>query len=202
MLRLTRYRIGYVGVLALVGAAAIVLVARADLRLTAIALVALILVIPGRINGYLWRDFYRGTRLVRLGRHAEAIPYLETFRSRLAQRPQLKRAIWLAWPSYTPDIEVMTLTNLGAARFGLSELAAAEADLVHATELDPQSAVSWLNLAVVRRARGDLDGAERAAAEAHRLGYRDNAVDRAQRGMGAALTRLEGRGIPGPPSPS
>ena len=74
MLRLTRYRIGYVGVLTLVGAAAIVLLARADFRLAAIALVALVLVIPGRINGYLWRDFYRGARLVRLGRHARPFP--------------------------------------------------------------------------------------------------------------------------------
>ena len=202
MLRVTRYRLGYAAVLAMVIAATFLAVTRAGISLPVVALVALILIIPGRINGYLWRDFYRGTRLVRLGRSAEAIPVLEAFRACVAERPQLKRAIWLAWPSYTADVEVMTLTNLGAARFGLGDLAAAETDLLRATDLDPQSSVSWSNLAIVRRARGNLDGAARAAAEAHRLGYRDTALDRLQRGMGAALTRLEGRGIPRSDSPS
>lgn len=201
MLRLTRYRLGYVAALTVLGTAAFALAARADFHLAAVALIAAVLVVPGRLNGYLWRDFYRGTRLVRLGRHAEAIPYLESFRARLAERPQLKRAIWLAWPSNTPDVEVMTLTNLGAARFSVRDLDGAEADLVRATELDPQSALSWLNLAVVRRARDDSEGAEHAAATAYRLGYRGNALDKAQGGMGAVLTRLEGRGIPGSHSP-
>lgn len=202
MLRLTRYRLWYVTVVVILGAAALAILARADFRLAAIALVALVLAIPGRVNGYLWRNFYRGTRLVRQGRHAEAIPYLERFHARVTEQPALKRAIWLAWPSYTPDIEVMTLTNLGAARFALGSLDAAEADLVRATELDPQSAVSWLNLAVVRRARGDAEGAARADAEAHRLGYRGNAIDRTQYALGTILTRIEGRGIPSSRSPS
>jgi tetratricopeptide (TPR) repeat protein len=202
MTRLTRFRLGYVTLLAVLAGASVAVIALADFRLLAFVLVVIVLLIPGRIQGYLWRDFFRGTRLLRLGRHAEAIPYLESFRGRVSQRPLLKRAIWLAWPGYTADVEVMTLTNLGAAHLGVGALDAAEDNLEQATRLDPQSALAWVNLAVVRASRRDSAGAEHAAAEARRLGYRGNALDRVQQALSGMLTRVEGRGIPASNSPS
>lgn len=195
MTRLARYRLGYLGALVGLGGAAVAIVAAADYSPLAILAVGLMLLAPGRLQGVLWRDFFRGTRLLREGRHAEAIAYLEGFRIRITQRPSLKRAIWLTWPGYTANADVMALTNLGAAQFGLGDLDAAERDLTTASALDPESPLPWLNLGLVRSARGDTSGAERAFVEARRHGYRGGSLDRIQQTASGLVTRLEGRGL-------
>jgi tetratricopeptide (TPR) repeat protein len=192
MTRLGRYRLGWLVVfLALLGAATALFV-WTGARPLPLLLIALILFIPGRLQGVLWRDFFRGTLLLRQRRFVDAVESLERFRARVAARSALKRAIWLSWPGYSADIEAMTLTNLGAARLNLGAPDEAERDLRAALALDAESALAWLNLGLVHAARRELEPAARAFAEAQRLGYRGGVLDRVQDAASGALARVDG----------
>jgi tetratricopeptide (TPR) repeat protein len=192
MTRLARYRLGWVVMCLLLSAAVVVLFVRTGSGPLLLFLIGLLLLVPGRVQGVLWRDFFRGTRHLREQRFREAVEALERFRARVAAQPGLKRAIWLAWPGYSADIEAMTLTNLGMARLNLGAADEAERALNAAIALDAQSALAWFNLGMVHTVRHEAEFAARAFAEAHRLGYRGNALDRAQAALSGALTRVEG----------
>ncbi|HEU4882160.1 MAG TPA: hypothetical protein VFT45_07945 [Longimicrobium sp.] len=180
-----------VGILALlVGCFALMTVGSGGWGL--LALLFLVLV-PGRIQGAAFRDFFRGRRLFAEGKFEESIPHFERFLARVRRRPALRHLIWLQWTVYTADIEAMTLNNLGAARMQTGDMDAAERDLNEALRVDPRYGVAVYNLHVIATTRGDEALAERLLADAHRLGYTGGQVDEViQRAM-AGLARLEGR---------
>jgi hypothetical protein len=74
--------------------------------------------IPDVCRGILYREFFRGRRLLGEHREPEAIDHLQRFLADVRARPWLKPMIWLSWSIYTPDIEAMTLNNIAAANLG------------------------------------------------------------------------------------
>ncbi|HEX2209332.1 MAG TPA: hypothetical protein VHG93_16765 [Longimicrobium sp.] len=154
----------------------------------------ILLLVPGRIQGAAYRDFFRGRRLFAEGRAAESIPYFERFLERIRRRPALKHLVWLQWAAYTTDIEAMTLNNLGGAHIHLGDTEAAKGFLNEALRVDPRYPMPYYNLYLIATARGDDAEAERMLAGAHRLGFTGGRVDQALQHAGTALARLEGRG--------
>lgn len=191
MTRIARYRLGYgAALVALAGVVALVLAWMGTSPAVLIGL-GLLLMVPGRVQGVLFRDLFAGTRLLRAARAAAAIPVLERFLAAIRARPRRKRAMWLSWPGWSADVQAVALTNLGAARREEGDLAGAERDLRAALARDPQRAPAWANLAAVHVRRGEPAGA--ALGEARRLGLRGGALDAIQAALAGQLAPVEGR---------
>jgi tetratricopeptide (TPR) repeat protein len=168
MTRLTKYRVGYiaaiVAILTMVAASTI----RWDLGWGALFIVGIMFLIPGRVQGILWRDFFRGSFLLRTNRPAEAVAQFESFVRRLQERPSLRLAMWLQWPGYTPNAMAMALNNLGASYLNSGALERAVPTLKSAVDTDPEMSIAWLNLAIAHRSIGADADAEKAAETARR----------------------------------
>lgn len=162
----------------------------------ALVLLIVLMLAPGRVQGVLWRDFFRGRRLLAMGRHEASIPFFDRFLARVQARPRLKWAIWLSWGMYTRDIEVMTENNLGAAKLELGRWDEAKGHLKRALALDAHAPLPHYNLAMIFAARGMEQESMRHLARARQLGYRGAASDRLIRSAGELLARVEGRPLP------
>lgn len=201
MNRTQRFKIGYLAVLVATMAVIVALLVWISGPLGLFAVV-LLTVLPGRVQGAFYREFFRGRRLLAAGHFDEAIPHFVRFLETIRARPALKKLVWLRWAVYSPDMEVMTLNNLGAAHYHRGELDTAERYLDDALRMDPEYPVAHYNLALVAMARGDEGEAERHLGEAHRLGYTGGRVDQLLNRAGTALANFEGRGGPASPESS
>ena len=157
-----------------------------------------LLLVPGRVQGAVYRDLHRGRSLYGEGKFAEAIPCFERFLARIRRRPALKLLVWLRWTAYTASVEAMALNNLGSAAIGLGDLEAAEEWLRQALRVDPRYPMPYYNLAVVAQARGDDAETERLLGEASRLGFTGGRFDQALQQAAQRLAHAEGGG-PRPP---
>lgn len=193
MTRPTRWKVLYVlafGALVLALVAALI-VGRLDS--TSLVILAVLFLIPGRINGHYWRSFYTGRRQMDAGRYADAQRAFEQFLVRIRERPALKSLIWFVWGVYTRDVEAMTLNNMGAALLHQGHLDSAEQRLEQAIKLDPAYPIPYYNLALVEELRGNRDNAIRSLATAEELGYRNTSIDKVISKATSILAYLEGR---------
>lgn len=194
MTRTARLKLGYVAVFLTVAAIVVTLLVWVAGPL-GFFLAALLTILPARLQGVFYRDFFRGRRQLAGGNPEEAIPAFERFLETIRARPGLKKLVWLQWAVYSPDMEVMTLNNLGAAHYHIGELDVAEGYLREALRLDPVYPVAYYNLALIAAGRDDDAEAERLLGEARRLGYTGGNVDQLIGRAGNALARLEGGGF-------
>lgn len=195
MSRTTRYTLLY-GITIVAVAGLVISIVLRTRRPDAWLVIAVVLLLsPSRIAGIAWRDFFRGRRLMRMGRADEAVPFFERFLEQVRRRPSLKHFIWLVWGVYTRDIEVMTLNNLGVIRLGRLELAEAERFFNEAWRLDPQYPFAPYNLAAVRVLQKDTAAAAQLLERSAELGYRRTSVDRLIHQLGGLLAAVEGRPI-------
>lgn len=197
MSRTAFYKLAYagtvLGVVALAGSVVANFGGAGRTPVWAVALMVVLLLLPGRVQGALWRDFFRGRRLLAHREHAASIPYFERFLARVRARPALKRAIWLSWGMYSRDIEAMTENNLGVAKLELGRWDEAEEHLKRAIAIDRAAPLPHYNLAMIFAARGMGPEAAQHLARAGELGYRDTTSDRLTRAAGELLARIEGR---------
>ena len=190
--RTLKYKLAHAAVL--VGCVALVmLVALLSHHPVAVLLVTLAFLVPGRVQGYFWRSFFRGRRALGAGQFDAAIEHFEGFLDQLNRRPWLKSLVWLAGAIYTRDIEVMALNNIGAAHLQLGHWDDAAESLERARGKDPESPLPYFNLAVLAQATGNEEEARRLLARASEFGYRRTSVDRLVHAAGAVLARVEGR---------
>src|SRR5688572_715678 len=135
MTRTRRHQL--IWLLAVVGLATVSLGLLAWFRapLWAMALLAFLFFVPGRVQGHYYRDLFTGRKLMDARRWSEALPPLESFLERVRARPGLKKLMWLGG-IYTYDVEAMALNNIGAARLELGQLDMAEVPLRQALDVD------------------------------------------------------------------
>lgn len=190
--RVTRRIVGYVAVVALLAAVVVVLLPWPPGRLH-LVVAALFLLLPGRLQGVLWRDFFRGRHAMGEQDFAGAEKHFILFLNKLQHQPRLRSAAFLAWNFYTWNPEAMTRNNLGACRLALGELDAAELELKEARDLDQGFPLPYFNLGVLAHARGAESEAEGLRALAAKLGYRAATRERLISAAGAALAAVEGR---------
>ena len=156
---------------------------------------ALVLLIPGRIQGFVFRDHYRGRRLMGAGEFEAAIDHFERFLVQVRDKPWKKRFIWFAWGIYSWDIEAMTLNNLGAALMNIGRFDASKNRLEEALRVDSKYPVPHFNLAVLAAAQGDEAQAHEHIYRAEALGYARTPMDRVIHLGQAVLAKVEGRGV-------
>jgi tetratricopeptide (TPR) repeat protein len=195
MTRTARYKLTYFAQLVVLGVMTAVVLSMVpqERRGAVMILLALVLFVPGRIQGAILREHFRGRRLADVGRFDESIRESEAFMERVAREPWRKRAVWLGGVVYSRDIEAMTLNNIGYAALHLGEREKARRSLERALELDPAYPVPHLNLAVLASMDGDADESRRHLEEASRFGYRGTSVDTIARQAQEILAMIEGR---------
>ena len=89
----------------------------------------------------------------------------------------------------------MTLNNIGAAHLNLGNLDESEGAFKEALALDDKYALVRFNMAVLHEMRGARMLAEKALADAARLGYSGGGLDMVINRAQSILARVEGRGI-------
>lgn len=194
MSRTTRYKLQYLIALAVgLALAGIAIWALRDRPLSLLAM-AVLLVIPGRVSGFLYRDLYRGRRLCDAGRFEASLAASRRFISLLTERPRLRRLWWLAWSVYTRDAKAMACNNIGAAQLNLGRLEEAESAFQEALIADPEYPIPHFNLGVLFTIRAESLAAQEHADAAISLGYRRDASDRIADAASALAARIEGRG--------
>jgi len=194
MTRTWRNKLLYLLVVMLLAGGSMYLLAVTRQPVSVWVLLALAFLLPGRIQGYFWRDFFRGRRLLGTSDFPKAEEHFESFLAQIARKPWLKRLIWLSWGMYTRDTEAMTLNNLGACKLESGSLEEAEKFFRKAVSLDPQFAIPYFNLALLAQLRGDAPATNELTEKARSLGYTQSTVDRLVHEAGSLLARLEGRG--------
>ena len=192
MTRVARRKLLYaVSLLALLGLGLYV----ATVSQAALVGYVVLLLIPGRIGGYLYRDFYAGSFRLHRGDPAGALERYRAFQARLERAPYLQRHPWLCggWLVYSSSWEAMARHNEGLALAQLGATDEAEAAFLEASELDAGYAKPRLALAELYLGRDpeSREGA-RQLAEAWRLGLRGGLSDALASVGAAALARLEG----------
>ncbi len=177
MSRTARYKLAYVAVLAILALAAGAAIMALGGGVVTIIAVALLLLVPGRIQGFYYRDFFTGRRLLDRGEPEKAIPFIERFLESIKRHPQRGKLLWLSWSIYTPSVVALAINNLGVARLGLGQVNEAEQAFTHALAQDPLYPLPHFNLAIVHELRGNRAGAAEAVGRARQLGYTGGTLD-------------------------
>ncbi|MEM1118467.1 MAG: tetratricopeptide repeat protein [Bacteroidota bacterium] len=192
MSRTTRFKLLYVGLLVVLGALALIILSSLNWSYGAVAVVVVILLIPGRVQGHFYRDLFKGRRLVEAGRYNDSIQHSERFLREVRRRPGLKRLIWFAGVIYTDDPEAMALSNIGVAHLEAGRFDAAETTLREALRVDPEYPLPLYNLAVLFEASGKHEEAVGFFQNAAALGYQRDGFDQVVHRAGSILARIEG----------
>jgi tetratricopeptide (TPR) repeat protein len=192
--RVTRYRIGYaIALLALAGCV-ITFSRLVEPEPWLVATIVLVLLVPGRIQGLLFRDLFRGRRDLDRNDAESALIHLNSFLTTIRAQPWRKPALWLSWSFYTPNVEAMTRNNIGSAQLRLGDLASAEEAWNAALVLDPSYPLPHANLALVAAARDDKVAMARHLETARTLGYRGAGFDRFVHKTQSILAAVESQG--------
>lgn len=157
----------------------------------ALVSVAAILMVPGRITGYLWRELITGRRLMDSGRHEDALPLLNSFVRKLEVTPWLERLIWIAPSIYTIRTKSMALNNRGACHLELGDLDSAERDLNEAIQLDSLYPIPYFNLAVIEMARDREPESRNHLEISRRLGFTGGSIDQILNRVKTVYAKLE-----------
>jgi tetratricopeptide (TPR) repeat protein len=157
------------------------------------AIVVIALLVPGRVQGVLWRDFFRGRHAMDENRILEAARHFSQFEAALAQHPRLRYAIFLQWSFYTWNAGAMVRNNLAACDMALGRLASAEAGFEQAIALDRGYPVPYFNLAVIAQAKNQPERAAQLLSDAKARGFRGGTRERVIAMAGGILAAIEGR---------
>lgn len=158
-----------------------------------LVVIVVVFLVPGRVQGLLWREFFIGRRLFAHGQYTEALPHFERFLEQLKDRPSLRHAVWLGWSFYTLKADVMALTNLGACNLMLGRFDLAEPALKEAIRRDPLAPLPHFNLAQLHHARNEPKEAEKYLALSRKLGLRASWSAAAAQQAANAYAEVEGK---------
>ena len=145
----------------------------------ATVLAVLVMMIPGRVQGLLYRPLFRGRMALEKGEAARALELFNQFLASLEAQPWRRWALWLSWSVYTPSARAMALNNIGAAQSGLGKVDEAERTWRLALVEDSLFAIPYANLSATAALRGDRLLSKELLDKTATLGYSGTALDRA-----------------------
>lgn len=151
----------------------------------------LLLLVPGRVQGYYWREFFRGRQAMSRQQHEVARDHFRRFLDLLQKRPWMKRLMWCGFGIYSWDIEAVTYNNLGAAALETGELAQSQVALERALSIDRNYPKANFNLGLLYARSDNPQRAKEYLAEARRLGFDAGQIDRALMGLAQGLAAVE-----------
>jgi len=157
------------------------------------ALLVVLLLVPGRILGFFWKDLLCGLRLLNCKQYEESIRHSTAFLERLTTRPWLKKLIWLGHGVYSRDPEALALNNLGAAELALGRTEVARSHLEASISVDDENPLPFFNLAVLSQAAGQADEAEKWFSEATKRGFSRDAIDKVIMASQSRFAQTDGR---------
>jgi tetratricopeptide (TPR) repeat protein len=195
-----KYKAVHIGLIAISAIALVAAYRHWQPPAVVVLMLAAALLVPSRVQGWYWRDFFRGRRLLAAGRAQEAALHFERFLAQIRAQPSLRRLIWLNGAMYTRDVEAMTQNNLGAALLQVGDLKAARSALDTAVRLDPLYPMPYFNLALLAQAEGAPAAAAGLLERSRALGFDRATCDQLLGAAGRLLAVLEGRGssLPSP----
>lgn len=194
MTRVARYRISYFVLLALLAGGTYFAIRAAANDGIALAAAIILLLIPGRIQGLLFRPLFRGQRDLAQGRAADAVRQFEAFIALMERQAWRKWALWLGWSLYTPSAKAMGYNNLGVAHADLGNESSARQAWECALAIDPLYPVPYANLAALAAADGSVERATSLLVHAEQLGYTGGPLDQAAHRVQQLLAAVESRG--------
>ena len=157
MSRTTRIKIGILCALILIPAGVVAAAVASDFNLLVLFGLPIVLLVPGRIQRRVLRDFFRGRRLLESGQPEAALELFLRFRNSLRTEPRKRR--WLVLVSvYTSSADAMVLNNIGAAHLHAGNLDDADAAFREALAADPLYPIPHFNRAVLAAVRGPGSG--------------------------------------------
>ncbi|WP_457332261.1 hypothetical protein [Rhizobacter sp. P5_C2] len=154
---------------------------------------AFVLLIPGRINSFLYRDLYTSLRAFNRedhdGAHVAATRFVDDLR-----RHPWKQRVRLGWSGiYSNDLASLGFNNIGAADLHCGRAEAAERALRTSIEHDPLNPLPYFNLAVLESLRDAPNKSDEFRRRAFELGYSGSTGDAIVQQVHAIYARLEGR---------
>lgn len=155
-----------------------------------VILLVVLMLLPGRVLAYFWRNLLRGLRLLQERRFQESKLHSEAFLRELEQKPWLKNLVWLGFGTYSRNPACFAFNNLGAAEIGLGELSSAREHLHAAMQADEASPLPYFNMGVLCTVSDEHDEAQTWYEKAAKLGYSRDVIDRV---IGSSQTRLARR---------
>ncbi len=192
MNRTRRQKLFYVAALLVLGLAVTGVWAASGWSPWALGFAAAALLVPGRVQGHYWREFFRGRRLQAQAEWDGALQEYYRFLMTVRRKPWIKKLIWLAGSFYILDVEAMTHNNIGGCQLARGRLDDAEREFRLAQEIDPDSPLPHYNLAIASELRGDRDAAESHLSTAKHLGYERTTIDQLAHKAGEYLAKVEG----------
>lgn len=171
----------------------LVLVTAKENRFIFVLLMLIILLIPGRLQGYYYRNFFIARRLLSEKKYSESIEHNEAFIADLKNHKWKKRLIWLNWSIYSRDIEAMALNNMGAAFLGLHKFDFAENFFKQALAVDFLYPLPYYNLSLLAAINKDKEAAAKLYETSKELGYSGTTFDSIIKLGQQILANVEGR---------
>ncbi len=193
MTRTKKYKVGYaLAVLSFSIGGLTILYSNREHFLLLFSLFIVLCLIPGRLQGFLWRSFFIGRNLMTQGKYGEAISYFQNFENLLDHEKWLKHAIYLAGFIYTKSIRVMTLNNIGVCYLEFSNLKLARSYFEQTVDQDPEFPLGYYNLAIISEIENNHDLAVKQYNLAFKLGYKLNTIDQMVHKAGQVYAKVEG----------
>ncbi|MDH5654796.1 MAG: hypothetical protein OEZ34_02740 [Spirochaetia bacterium] len=192
MSRTLRYKIIYFLLIVILAAPVLYIYIALGKNLYFLISMAVVFLIPGRIQGYLFRNFFTGRKLMAKQRYKEALEYFFIFLDELKKNPRLKYGIYLAGFIFSNSIHAMTYNNIGAACIDLGDTSKAEKYLKSALEFDDLAPLPYFNLAIVYMIEKNEQEAQNAFRRSEELGYTGSSFDKIIQKAGEIYARAEG----------
>lgn len=192
MSRTTFFKAQYFATMAVLGVLAALVLWHYEFSPTSVAVAFALLILPGRVLGFFWRDLIRGLRLLNARQFAESRHHSMLFLEALKTRPYLKNFVWLGSSSYSRNPEALVRNNLGAAELALGQVLTAKEHLEAAIQIDRECPLPFFNMGVLHVGEGHMEEAERCFQHAARLGYTNSLGDKLVRAAQDRLARTEG----------
>lgn len=158
-----------------------------------IPIVPIIFLIPGRIQGHYYRDFFKARRFLGQKNYQSSIECSNKFLSDIKQYTWRKKLIWLSFGMYSKDIEAMALSNLGTIYVELGDLQLAEKYFKEAIDIDSLYPIPYFNLSIVEFIKGNKENAENFCKQSIELGFRKTSFDKVIQIGQQVLANIEGK---------
>lgn len=158
-----------------------------------ISIIPIVFLVPGRIQGYYYKDFFRGRRLLVAKDFKASIEYNNKFLSDIRLHTWRKKLIWLSWGMYSKDIEAMALNNLGTSYLYLGEYNTAEGYFNDSIKLDSLYPIPYFNLGILETIKDDKKNAENFYKKSVELGFKGTSFDKLIQIGQQVLANIEGK---------
>lgn len=153
----------------------------------------IVFLIPGRVVGHYYRDFFTARKLLNKKNYEKSIKYNKRFIEQIEEKPWIKRLMWLSWGIYTKDIEAMSFNNIGTALLHMEEYNQSKDYFEKAITIDESYPLPHFNLAIIYLIEGNREMAHNYYRDAGKLGFKGTSFDKLVNKIQELYASVEGK---------